>query len=82
VPIVKKAQHSRKSQILLFFKVVISSCKLKFASAARGELLGRRAWMNAFSLSESHEAVDGTRLILVGVDNSTSSTYNRVEKST
>jgi hypothetical protein len=57
---VKKAQQKRNNQILLFFKVVMSSGKLKFASAARGELLGRRAWMNAFSLSESHEAVDGT----------------------
>ena len=57
---VKKAQQRRKSQILLFFNVVISSRRLKFASAALGALLGRRASTNVCSLLDSQEAVEGT----------------------
>lgn len=33
---------------------------LKFASDARGAFLGKRAWIKAFSLSDSHFADDGT----------------------
>lgn len=60
VPIVKKAQQKRKSQIRLFFNVVISSRRLKLDSAARGELLGRRACVKAFSFSDNQDAVEGT----------------------
>jgi hypothetical protein len=36
------------------------SCRLKFASEARGALGGRRAWMKAFSRSVRNFAVSGT----------------------
>jgi hypothetical protein len=57
---VKKAQQNRNSQIRLFCNVLMSSRKLKLASAALGELIGRRAWVNAFSFSDSQVAVEGT----------------------
>jgi len=60
VPIVKKAQQNKNSQIRLFFNVVMSSRRLKLASAALGELRGRRAWAKAFSLPDSQDAVEGT----------------------
>lgn len=61
VPIVKNAQQRRQSQSFLSFRSVSSSRKLKLASAALGALMGSLAWMKAFSFSDSHFAVGGTR---------------------
>jgi hypothetical protein len=57
---VKVAQQSVKSHILKSFKDVMISRKLKLLSASRGAFFGRRAWIKAFSFSESHLAVGGT----------------------
>lgn len=53
----KKAQIKVKSHSLLSFRDETISLSLKSCSAALGEFAGRRAWMNAFSLSVSHDAV-------------------------
>lgn len=60
MPTVKKAQHSKNNHSLKSFKLVISSGRLKLASAALGEFVGSRACMKAFSLSDSHLDVEGT----------------------
>lgn len=61
----KVAQMRVKSQRRRSLSVSMISRKLKFSSAARGALGGRRAWMKAFSLSESHLAVGGTKVTVL-----------------
>jgi hypothetical protein len=60
VPTVKNAQQKVNSHVLMSFRTSRISLQLKFASLDRGEFLGKRASMNAFSSAVSHFACGGT----------------------
>lgn len=59
----KKPQLRVNSHRRLSFKVVTICFQLKSSSAALGALGGRRAWTNAFSVSDSQLAVAGTEIV-------------------
>lgn len=59
-PMVNRDQVTRNSHKLWSLIVCTNCFQLKFFSMSRGEFDGKRAWRNAFSLSDSHLAFAGT----------------------